>query len=127
MKRVFVLLLLWFNFTTSFAQNEVHKKVADSFMLNYNNNTIEMIFNSFSIKLQKSRPKNYFLDLFNRVRKDFGKLLFVEIIDYQENNQRESRGNYNGHFERGNLQIKLTIDQKGEIIGLYLLKNKIVL
>lgn len=120
-------MILWFTTTTSFAQNEIHKKVTDSFILNYNNNDFELIFNSFSSKMQNSRPKNYFLNLFNRVKKEYGNLLFLELTDYQENNQMKSRGKYDGHFEAGNLQIKITVNQKGEIIGLYILKDKIVL
>ena len=127
MKKVCFFIILWFTITTSFAQNEIHKKVTDSFILNYNNNDFEMIFNSFSTKMQNSRPKNYFLNLFNRVKKEYGNLLFLELTDYQENSQMKSRGNYDGHFEVGNLQIKITVNQKGEIIGLYILKNKIVL
>ena len=38
-------MILWFTITTSFAQNEIHKKVTDSFILNYNNNDFDLIFN----------------------------------------------------------------------------------
>lgn len=120
-------MIFCFNITVSSAQNEIHKKVTDSFILNYNNNDFEMIFNSFSTKMQNSRPKNYFLNLFNKVKSDYGNLLFLELTDYQENSQKKSRGKYDGHFEAGNLQIKITVDQKGEIIGLYILKDKILL
>jgi hypothetical protein len=77
--------------------------------------------------MKNSRPKNYFLNLFKKVKKDYGNLLFIELTDYQENSQKKSRGIYNGHFESGNLQIKITVDSKEEIIGLYILKDKIVL
>ena len=108
-------MILCFNIIVSSAQNEIHKKVTDSFILNYNNNDFEMIFNSFSTKMQNSRPKNYFLNLFNKVKSDYGNLLFLELTDYQENSQKKSRGKYDGHFETGNLQIKITVDQKGRL------------
>ena len=127
MKKFAFFIILWFTITTSFAQNEIHKKVTDSFILNFNNNDFELIFNSFSTKMQNSRPKNYFLNLFNRVKKEYGNLLFLELTDYQENSQMKSRGKYDGHFEAGKLQIKITVNQKGEIIGLYILKDKIAL
>lgn len=119
-------MILWCT-TTSFAQNEIHKNATDSFIINYNNNDFEMIFNSFSTTMQNSRPKNYFCNLFAKVKKEYGKLLFLEQTDYQENSQMKSRGQYNGHFETGNLQIKITVNAKGKIIGLYILKDKIVL
>lgn len=127
MKKIFFLIILWLNVTTSFAQNEIHKKVTDTFIQNYNNNNFDMIFNSFSTKMQNSRPKNYFHNFFNKVKNENGNLLFLELTDYQENSQKKSRGKYNGHFEAGNLQIKITVNQAGEIIGLYILKDKIVL
>ncbi len=118
---------LWCITTTCFAQNDIHKKATDSFILHYNNNDFEMIYNSFSTTMQKSRPKNYFFSLFNKVKKEHGKLMFLEQTDYQENSQMKSRGQYYGHFETGKLQIKITANAKGEIIGLYILKDKIVL
>lgn len=124
MKKTFIIIFLSIN-AIAFAQNDLHKKVTDFFLKDFNNGDFEHIYQTFSPEMKKFRTKEYHLGFLERVKKKQGNLLFLELSDYLENSGK-TRGNYNGSFEFGNAFVRITNNAKGEIIGLYIKKNTLL-
>ena len=127
MKKTFIALLLVVNLSFIFAQNEKHIKAVDTFILNFNSNKYEEIYQSFSPRMQSARTKQYYFDFFARVKNISGAILFLELIKYSEKTHNRSKGEYNGTLENENVTIKITVDAVGKIIGLYILRDKLLL
>jgi len=123
-KKIFIIIFLYIN-AIAFAQNELHKKVADIFMKDFNNSDFEQIYQTFSPEMKELRTKEHHLAFLAKVKKSQGNLLFLELSDYLENSGK-TRGNYNGSFQFGNAFIRITNNPKGEIIGLYIKKNTLL-
>jgi len=121
-KNLLLLLLLLINLTTAAAQNQRHKAVVDRFVSDFNDSDFETIYKSFSARMQNSKPKKYFFDIFSRVRTQDGRILSLDLLSYRENSLNRSQAKYNAHCETGNISIKITIDDQGQIIGLYIKK-----
>jgi|GEM_PF-3122070 len=124
MKKASLLVLLLINTAASFAQLDMHKNAIDTFLVNYNNNDFEKIYQSFSTKMQHAHSRTYYFEFFSRVKKGSGSLLSTELLDYRENVQNKSQARYTGIFENGNCTIKITMNGQNKIIGLYILKDK---
>lgn len=122
MRKIAILLMMLFFTGIISAQNEQHKNAFGTFVNNFNNGDFEGIYKDFSVKMKKSRSKQYYFNVFNKVKKEHKSLQSFELLHYEENNQK-SRAIYNANSQTGNLTIKFTINGD-EIIGLYLLKNK---
>lgn len=120
MKKV-ILLLFFIN--AAFAQNETHQKVVNTFIMDFNVHDYEKIYQSFSPKLQKSRTKKYFFDIFERVQQENGTIQNLDLITYRENSKKTSQGKYNAIMENGTLSIEITINREGIITGIYIRKN----
>lgn len=108
------------------AQNEVHKKAADKFMQQFNNNDFEGIYESFSPSMKQSRAKEYFLSFFTKLKKNNGNLLQLELLEYNENKVRTSRGIYDGDFETGLSTVRITVDIRGKITGLLFKRKNLI-
>lgn len=127
MKKTFIALLLLVNLSFIFAQNEKHTKAVDTFILNFNNNNYEEIYQSFSPRMQSARTKQYYFNFFEKVKNTSGTILFLELLKYSENSHNKSKAEYNATLENENVTIKITIDAFGKIIGLYILRDKLLL
>lgn len=127
MKKIFNVLFLVFNVSLVFTQNEKHIKAVDTFIMNFNNNNYEEIYQSFSPRMQSARTKQYYFNFFATVKKTSGAILFLELLKYSENSHNKSKGEYNGTLENENVTIKITVDAVGKIIGLYILRDKLLI
>ncbi len=125
MKTFVILLFVSFNFSIVSAQNEVHKKAVENFILQFNNSDFEGIYNSFSPRMQQSRTKTYFFNFFTNVKKHSGALLKMELLEYTENKVQTSRGTYDGNFETELSTVRITVDIRGKITGLYIKRKNI--
>jgi len=94
-------------------------------MKDFNNGDFEHIYQMFSPEMKKRRPKKHYFEFFTRVKKNRGKLLHLELFNYLENSGR-TRGNYNGSFEYSSAGVRITNNEKGEIIGLYIKSNALL-
>lgn len=94
-------------------------------MKDFNNGDFEHIYQTFSPEMKKSRTKKHYFDFFTRVKKNRGNLLFLELTNYLEKSGK-TRGNYNGSFEFGNANVRITNNAQGEIIGLYIKNNMLL-
>ena len=117
-----VLLLLFFT-NASLGQNETHQKVVNTFIMDFNSNNYDKIYQSFSPKLQKARTKKYFFDLFKRVQSENGTIQNLDLITYRENSKKTSQGKYNAIMETGTLSMEITVNHEGIITGIYIRKN----
>ena len=120
MKKV-ILLLFFINAT--FAQNETHQNVVNTFIMDFNVHDYEKIYQSFSPKLQKSRSKKYFFDIFKRVQNVNGTIQNLDLITYRENSRKTSQAKYNAIMETGTLSMEITVNSEGIITGIYIRKN----
>ena len=120
MKKYCLLILLLVNVVA--AQNKTHTVVVDRFVSDFNNSEYENIYRSFSVKMQNSRPKKYFFDIFSIVKNRDGKILSLDLLDYRENSKETTHAKYNAGCETGNIDLKITIDKQGQIVGLFLKK-----
>ena len=127
MKKIFTLFVLVVNLSFIWAQNENHNKTVDTFIMNFNNNNYEEIYQSFSPRMQNARTKQYYFNFFERVKKTSGALLFLELLTYSENSNNKSKAQYNATHENENTTIKITVDAAGKIIGLYILRDKLLM
>ncbi|MFK7000278.1 DUF3887 domain-containing protein [Flavobacterium oreochromis] len=127
MNKTILISILLFNFFTVFSQNQIHKSITNTFIQNFNNSDFGKIIQTFSEKMRNSKSKEYFLNFFSRVKKENGSILNLELLKYNENTEKKSQATYNGILEKGEVTIKITTDIDGQIIGLYILKNKIYL
>lgn len=127
MVKTLTIFLLLFNLSFLFAQNEKHIKVVDTFIMNFNGNNYEEIYQSFSPRMQSARTKQYYFNFFAKVKNTSGAILFLELLKYSENSHNKSRAEYNATLENENVTIKITVDTVGKIIGLYILRNKLLL
>ena len=125
MKKIFVLLFFVGNTLIGLAQNQMQQNAIKSFTVNYNNNDFEKIYASFSTRMKNARTKEQYFDFFSRVKKERGSLRSTELTNYQENNQK-SRAQYLGNFEYGSGIVKISMNAQNEIIGLYILKEKLL-
>lgn len=126
MKKIVFLLLLVLLFINASAQSEIHKNVVDTFIIDFNNNNFEKIFQSFSPKMQKAHSKKYYLTFLSKLKKEDGNLLILEILEYQENEPKQSRATYDGNFENDILTVKISIDKQNKISGLYFKKKNLI-
>ncbi len=120
-----ILLLFVLAGTAVFAQNEVHKKAVDVFIMDFNNGDFEHIYQTFSPEMKNARTKKYYLDFFAKGKKSQGKILNLELVGYLEKSGK-TRGNYNGSFEFGNSFVRITTNAQGEITGFYIKKNTLL-
>src|SRR5690606_1931338 len=119
MKNIFLLLLLVTGIASSVAQSDRHNVVVQNLILRLNSNDFEGIYQSFSPRMQKAHSKKYYFDFFSKLKKNHGNLLELELLQYPENDKKQSRAIYDGTFERDILTVRITIDSKNKIIGLY--------
>ncbi|MFT3795632.1 DUF3887 domain-containing protein [Flavobacterium sp.] len=124
MKKVLLILFL-FSSTAALAQNEIHQKTVGVFINDFNIGDFEHIYQTFSAAMKKHRTKQHYFDFFTRVKTDSGKILSLELLKYRDKSGN-SRGNYNGSFEFGNASVQISVNEKGEIIGIYIKKNTIL-
>lgn len=124
MKKAALLLFLLIG-TMALAQNEIHQKRVDTFIMDFNNGDFEHIYESFSPEMKKTRTKQHYFEFFTRVKTDSGKILSLELIKYL-NKSGKSRGHYNGSFEYGSASVQISVNAQGEIIGLYIKKNTLL-
>lgn len=125
MKKLFLLLFFLSNVIVGQAQNQMQKNAIESFIIDYNNNNFEKIFQSFSSKMQNARSKKYYFDFFSRIKKDRGSLLSTELGNYSESKQK-SKAQYIGNFQYGSCIIKISMNNQNEIIGLYIVKENLL-
>lgn len=109
----------------SFAQNEIHQKTVDVFIMDFNSGDFEHIYQTFSPEMKKARTKKYYLDFFSKGKKSQGKILNLELVGYLEKSGK-TRGNYNGSFESGHSFVRITTNAQGEITGFYIKKNTLL-
>lgn len=120
-------LLLFFIISGSaIAQNDIHKKVADTFIEQFNNGDFEGIYESFSPKMKKAKTKKQYFEFLLKVKTDAGNLQHLELFNYFENKNQTARGSYNGHFQNTNATVRITTNAQGEITGLYIKKAAIL-
>ncbi|WP_298155631.1 DUF3887 domain-containing protein [Flavobacterium sp.] len=127
MKTGFLLLFLLTSGLKGFSQSTVHKNAVDVFLLRYNENDFNGIYESFSTKMREAHTKEYYLSFFSRVKQEYGRLTLLELLQYKETASHKTRGEYNGNFESGNLTVRISTDSENRIIGLYFLKGDIFL
>lgn len=120
-------MFLLLNFSKCIAQSEIHKKVVNTFIQNFNNTDYQKIYDSFSPKMQKAESEDNYFNFFSKIKNNNGSILFLQLTNYRENNQNKSQAKYEAIFQNGNLIIKITTNKNQEIIGLYILKDKILL
>ena len=125
MKKLFLLSLLLVSINVCFAQNQMQKNAIQSFSVNFNNNDFEKIYASFSAKMKNARSKKQYFDFFSRIKKDRGSLLSVELVNYNESNQK-SKAQYISNFEYGSCIIRISMNVKNEVIGLYIVKENLL-
>ena len=77
--------------------------------------------------MQKARSKEYYFKFFSKIKNNHGSLLLLQLLNYRENNHIKTQAEYDGSFQNGNLTLKITTNTNHEIIGLYILKDKILL
>lgn len=121
MKKALSFLLLLIG-TATIAQNSVHKRVTDTFIIDFNNGDLEQIYQTFSPEMKKARTKKYYFDFLKKIKSGNGKLLQLELNKYSEKSGK-SRGSYNGRFEYRNCDVRISTNAKGEIVGLYIMKQ----
>lgn len=126
MKKLVPILFFILSLSAVSAQNEVHKKAVENFILQLNNNDFEGIYNSFSPTMQQSRTKTYFFNFFTKVKKQNGALLKMELLEYIENKVRTSRGTYDGNFETELSTVRITVDIRGKITGFYIKRKNLI-
>ena len=123
MKKLAILLLMLASTSLVCAQPQIHKNVVERFKTNLNDNDYEQIYQMFSWKMKKSKPKEFFFNIFNRVKNEYGNLQMLKLNNYVQRSDK-FRGVYDGSFDNGTLTVKITTNGSGEIIGLYILKDK---
>jgi hypothetical protein len=123
MKKIFILLFLFSNFTFGFAQNDIHQKTIDAFISNFNKENFEAIFNQYSAKMQKYvlDKRNSKTKFFEMVKSRSGKINFLQLLELKEK-PNSTYYRYNGTFENENLSVEFYIDKLGVITGLYIRK-----
>ena len=126
MKKIFCVLLFILNVPTVSSQNEIHKKAVENFIIQFNNNDFEGIYQSFSPSMQKSRTKKHFFDFLSRVKRNSGALLKLELLEYIENKVKTARGTYDGNFETAFATVRITVDIRGKITGLYIKRKDLI-
>ena len=126
MKKKICIVLLIFGLHTAYAQNEIHKKAVEKFILQFNNNDFDGIYDSFSPMMQQSRTKSYFLDFFSNIKKRNGNLLKMELLNYKENKVHTARGIYDGNFETELATVQITVDVRGKITGFYIKRKPLL-
>lgn len=108
--------------TMASAQSDVHKKATELFIEQFNNGDFEGIYQSFSPNMKKARTKKQYFAFLSKVKKDQGKLLFLKPYDYRILERGYEQGSYEGNFENDKAFVRITTNEKGEIIGLYIKK-----
>lgn len=121
MKKVFLIAFL-LCFTTIEAQSESHQKAADTFMSEFNRGQFDQIYQALSPKMQRVISRKKFVGFLIMVKNDIGNLVSLQLYNYTENN-RKARGYYDGNFEKETATVRITTDQQGQIIGLFIRKK----
>lgn len=81
MKRLFLLLIIALITNQSYAQTENYTFAIESFQTNYNTDKYDMIFNSFSSKMQQALPLDVTRKFLVDLKSQFGKIENKEFIE----------------------------------------------
>ncbi len=114
MKRLFLLLIIALITNQSYAQTENYTFAIESFQTNYNTDKYDMIFNSFSSKMQQALPLDVTRKFLVDLKSQFGKIENKEFIESHSG----SFVNYRTQFEKALLLIKISLDDQNKINGL---------
>lgn len=99
----------------AFAQTEkaTYKVVADAFEKNYNANSYEVIFSTFSNELKIAVPLNKLTEFLTNLKSQAGNIIKREFITYQYG----SVAIYKTNFERALYALNISIDNNSKING----------
>ena len=99
----------------AFAQTEkaTYKVVADAFEKNYNANSYEVIFSTFSNELKIAVPLNKLTEFLTNLKSQAGNIIKREFITYQNG----SVAIYKTNFERALYALNISIDNNSKING----------
>ncbi|MCH2488645.1 MAG: peptidoglycan DD-metalloendopeptidase family protein [Flavobacteriales bacterium] len=94
-------------------QSESYAEALETFQANYNAKNPQLIFEQFDEEMQKAVDLEAATLLVTRFQKQYGDL---KAIDFKENTG--TREQYIGHFERGKINIFISLNDSEEINGL---------
>ncbi|WP_316757693.1 peptidoglycan DD-metalloendopeptidase family protein [Pedobacter aquatilis] len=117
MKQILLsILLLTFNLL-AFSQDEKasNKSVAIQFESNYNNESYEAIFLSFSPEMQKALPLDKAITFLSGLKKDAGKINRRQFLRYNQ-----SYAMYKTEFERALFALSISLDDHAKINGFFI-------
>lgn len=105
------------------AQNKIHQKTIDTFILNFNENNFEGIFNQYSIGMQNYvlKKRNSKTKFFEMVKSHSGNINSLQLIETKILSN-STHYKFNGFFDNEILNVELYIDKQGIITGLYIRK-----
>ncbi|NHM06283.1 DUF3887 domain-containing protein [Flavobacterium sp. CYK-4] len=126
MKKILLLLFVLLTGLFVLGQNPMQQQAIQTFQSDYNNNDFQKIYQSFSAKMKQARSKQYYFQILSRVKKERGNLRSVEITNYTEIDLKKTRAQYLGHFDYGTAMIRITMNERSQIIGFYIFKENLL-
>lgn len=116
MKNKLLLLTLFFLSNLTFAQNKPNEKVAAEFENNYNSNQFETIFESFSQDMKEALPLDQTVQFLSGLKLQVGRITEREFVAIQH----QSYASYKTTFEKGILSVNISVDENGDVNGLFI-------
>jgi fermentation-respiration switch protein FrsA (DUF1100 family) len=116
MKRILSILSLLFTFSSTFAQATepaAYRSALNKFMLHYNRNQADSIFNMFAPEVKTQMPLEKNREMLGQLQTQLGGL---QKASYQ--NLESSVATYKADFQKSSLAMKISLNTTGKISGL---------
>ena len=107
-------LLLIPSFVASQVEHDRYRKAADLFFAHYNANNYEGIFTMFSDDMKAALPFDKTVQVVTSLKEQLGNYQKREIARYES-----TYAAYNTTFEKGNMQVFISLDNKQDVNGLF--------
>jgi CubicO group peptidase (beta-lactamase class C family) len=116
MKKIFLLVLIFWVSNLSIAQEDPYSRAADFFLLNFNTGKYDLIFENFSQEMKKAVPLENTKQFLTDVRNQAGKIEGLEFLNFQQGTYAA----YKTSFEKSLMTLLISLDDQNKIDGLYI-------
>jgi len=116
MKKIFLLLLTFWISNSSIAQEDPYSRAVNFFILNFNTEKYDLIFENFSQEMKQALPLQNTKQFLADVKNHAGKIEGLEFLNFQQG----TFAAYKTSFEKSLMTVLISIDDQNKIDGLYI-------
>jgi hypothetical protein len=116
MKKISLLLIIFWISSLAMAQTDPYERVITSFQLLYNEEKYDQIFEGFSQEMKQALPLKNTKQFLANLNNEVGKIEGVEYVTFQQGTYAV----YKANFEWALMTINVALDDENKITGLYI-------